>query len=115
MGQITEGQRYAISVMRARGCKQKEIAEMIGKDKSVVCRESKRNGSPKTGGYTLTSSSPLLLGIDQASLALPSLTRGVRRCMRAVQGAEAEDVTPQAIHTAGGGCHQEILIEGLVA
>ena len=39
----------------------------------------------------------------------------IRRCMCAVQGAEAEDVTPQAIHTAGGGCHQEILIEGLVA
>ena len=38
--------------MRARGRTQKEIADTIGRDKSVVSRELRRNGSPKTGKYT---------------------------------------------------------------
>ena len=98
MGQITEGQRYTISVMRARGCKQKEIAERIGKDKSVVCRELKRNGSPKTGKYTLTSSSPLLLGIAQASLGSSELGSALAYSRRSTLHA-------RGARRGSGGCH----------
>ena len=52
MGQITREQRYTISVMLKQGYKQKEIAEAIGKDKSVVSREIKRNKGKR--GYTFS-------------------------------------------------------------
>jgi len=44
-------QRYTISAMRKQGCTQKQIAEAIGKDKSVVSRELKRNANTK-GRYS---------------------------------------------------------------
>ena len=37
--------------MYRQGCSQKQIAEAIGKDKSVVSREIKRNANPK-GKYS---------------------------------------------------------------
>jgi IS30 family transposase len=40
-------QRYAISAMYRQGCTQKQIAEAIGKDKSVISRELKRNTNSK--------------------------------------------------------------------
>ena len=40
---LTREQRYQISALLQAGHKQKEIAEIIGKDKSVVCRELQRN------------------------------------------------------------------------
>ena len=45
-------QRYTLSVMRRQGCSQKMIADTIGKDKSVISRELKRNANPKTGRYS---------------------------------------------------------------
>ena len=44
-------QRYTISAMRKQGCTQKQIAEAIGKDKSVISRELKRNANSK-GKYS---------------------------------------------------------------
>jgi IS30 family transposase len=44
-------QRYTISSMNRQGCTQKQIAEAIGKDKSVVSRELKRNANSK-GKYS---------------------------------------------------------------
>jgi IS30 family transposase len=44
-------QRYAISAMHRQGCTQKQIAEAIGKDKSVISRELKRNANLK-GKYS---------------------------------------------------------------
>ena len=44
-------QRYTISAMRNQGCTQKQIAEAISKDKSVVSRELKRNANSK-GKYS---------------------------------------------------------------
>jgi len=51
---LTQAQRYAISVMYKQGSTQKEIAEAIDKDKSVVSRELKRNANSK-GKYAFTS------------------------------------------------------------
>ena len=40
-------QRYTLSAMYRQGCSQKQIAETIDKDKSVVSRELKRNTNSK--------------------------------------------------------------------
>ena len=48
---LTREQRYAISVMYRQGSTQKQIAQAIGKDKSVVSRELKRNANLK-GKYS---------------------------------------------------------------
>jgi IS30 family transposase len=48
---LSREQRYTISVMHRKGCSQKMIAATIGKNKSVVCRELKRNANLK-GAYS---------------------------------------------------------------
>ncbi|MDR3188234.1 MAG: helix-turn-helix domain-containing protein, partial [Prevotellaceae bacterium] len=40
---LTQEQRYTISRMLQAGCTRKEICVALGKDKSVLCRELKRN------------------------------------------------------------------------
>jgi IS30 family transposase len=44
---LTRDQRYTISAMYKQGCTQKMIAQAIEKNKSVVCRELKRNANLK--------------------------------------------------------------------
>ena len=51
MAHITETQRYTISCMLKQGYRQNEIAFVIGKDKSVVCRELQRNSDSRSGLY----------------------------------------------------------------
>ena len=51
MKHITLEQRYTICVMKENGFNQKEIAETIGKDKSVVSRELKRNCDKRSKKY----------------------------------------------------------------
>jgi IS30 family transposase len=48
---LSREQRYTISAMCKQGCSQKMIAEAIGKDKSVISRELKRNANNK-GKYS---------------------------------------------------------------
>ncbi len=51
MAHLTLEQRYEISAFRAVGFSQVEIAEKIGKHKSVVCCELKRNSDGRNGEY----------------------------------------------------------------
>ena len=51
MKHLTVEQRYTISVMQELHYKQKEIALAIGKDKSVVSRELRRNCDKRSGKY----------------------------------------------------------------
>ena len=51
MSHLTCEQRYAISVMLAQNHPQNQIALAIGKDKSVVSREIKRNSDQRNGLY----------------------------------------------------------------
>lgn len=51
MSHLTEAQRYTIEVMFKAGHSQINIADTIGKHKSVVCRELKRNCDKRSGGY----------------------------------------------------------------
>lgn len=51
MSHITLSQRYTISSMLNQGYKQVEIAKAIGKDKSVISRELKRNADSRSRIY----------------------------------------------------------------
>jgi len=51
MGQLTVEQRYTIQVLKNQGFAQKMIAEQIGKNASVVCRELQRNCDNRSGEY----------------------------------------------------------------
>lgn len=51
MAHLTSEQRYTIDVMFKAGHKQIDIAQAIGKDKSVVSREIKRNCDGRSGAY----------------------------------------------------------------
>jgi len=51
MGHLSTEQRYTISAMYAADHSQKSIALAIGKDKSVVSRELKRNSDQRNGEY----------------------------------------------------------------
>lgn len=48
---LTKEQRYAISQMKSQVYKQQEIADVIGKNKSVVSSELKRNCHMQSGEY----------------------------------------------------------------
>lgn len=51
MSHLTQEQRYTISAMKQQGYTQKAIADCIGKDKSVVSRELRRNCDQRSGEY----------------------------------------------------------------
>ena len=51
MSHLTREQRYVISCLLSQGKKQKEIADIIEKDKSVISREIKRNKDQRNGLY----------------------------------------------------------------
>lgn len=51
MKQLTKEQRYTICEMKKNGFTQKVIAQTIGKDKSVISRELKRNCDKRSGIY----------------------------------------------------------------
>lgn len=51
MAHITESQRYTICVMKQQGYNQSSISETIGKDKSVISRELRRNSDKRSGKY----------------------------------------------------------------
>jgi IS30 family transposase len=51
MSHLTQEQRYTIEVLNKEKYTQTAIAERIGKHKSVVCRELKRNCDQRNGSY----------------------------------------------------------------
>jgi len=51
MTHLTREQRYTISVMKQKSFTQKYIADAIGKNKSVISRELKRNSDQRNGDY----------------------------------------------------------------
>ena len=51
MKHITKEQRYTIFILNEQGKSQSEIALILGKDKSVICRELKRNCDQRSGKY----------------------------------------------------------------
>ena len=49
--QITSEERYTIAMLRQQGFRQADIARFLGRHRSSISREIKRNGSPYDGGY----------------------------------------------------------------
>jgi len=49
--QITSEERYTIATLRQQGFRQSDIARMLGRHRSSISREIKRNGSDYDGGY----------------------------------------------------------------
>lgn len=52
MAHLTVSQRYTIQTMLKVGHSQSEIARVIGKDKSVISRELRRNSDQRSGNYS---------------------------------------------------------------
>jgi len=48
--QLTSGERYALSALRKQGLKQAQIARALGRDRSTISREVRRNAK-KDGAY----------------------------------------------------------------
>ena len=51
MSHLTLEQRYKIEILLSENFSQRKIAEKIGKDSSVICREIKRNCDQRSGIY----------------------------------------------------------------
>lgn len=51
MEHLTLGQRYEIGILNSKGYSQTEIGRSIGKHKSTICREFKRNSDLRNGVY----------------------------------------------------------------
>ena len=47
--QLTSGERYALSALRKQGCSQAEIARTLGRHRSTISREVRRNSKDRTG------------------------------------------------------------------
>lgn len=73
--QLTEGQRYQISVLLARGCSQTVIAETLCKSKSTISRELSRNRLPD-GRYEPAQAQQLATSrrIHATKRRIPSMT-----------------------------------------
>ena len=52
MSHLTQEQRYTIEILHNENYSQREIASRIGKDKSVISRELKRNCDKRNGKYS---------------------------------------------------------------
>jgi IS30 family transposase len=51
MAHLTKEQRYTISVLKAQGKKQKEIADIINKSETCISKELRRNKDERSGEY----------------------------------------------------------------
>jgi transposase, IS30 family len=49
--QLTQEERYRITAHRMAGCSQKEIAELLGRHRTTIYRELKRNATTHDGDY----------------------------------------------------------------
>src|SRR5919112_1936183 len=49
--QLTSEERYMLAALRRQGCNQSEIARALGRHRSTVCRELRRNSTRADGRY----------------------------------------------------------------
>ena len=47
--QLTSGERYALSALRKQGCNQAAIARALGRHRSTISREVRRNSKDRHG------------------------------------------------------------------
>jgi IS30 family transposase len=49
--QLSPEERYMLAALRRQGCNQSEIAQLLGRHRSTVCRELRRNSTRADGRY----------------------------------------------------------------
>ena len=49
--QLSPAERYMLAALRRQGCNQSQIARALGRHRSTVCRELRRNGTRVDGRY----------------------------------------------------------------
>lgn len=94
MSHLTVEQRYTIDVMNRQGYKQKDIAKAINKDKSVVCRELKRNRDMRSGEYRYDLAQRKY---DKRNKEKPKHIRFTPEVQQDVEALLAEDYSPEQI------------------
>ena len=94
MKHITEKQRYTICEMKKQGYKQKDIALVIGKDKSVISRELKRNRDKRSGEYKSDLAQRKYV---QRQKSKPKKIRFTQTVQQLVNDWLAEDYSPEQI------------------
>ena len=92
--QLTREQRYQIQVLLQAGTKRSAIASLIGKDKSVVYRELKRNKSP-SGKYSAPYAQQLADLRKERLKRQRKLTKEIRT--KIIKELEEEQWSPQQI------------------
>jgi len=94
MKHITREQRYTISEMKQHGFKQVEIAMVIGKDKSVISRELRRNCDKRNGSYNFDLAQRKY---DQRQETKPKKNRFTEEVKQLVDGMLLNDYSPEQI------------------
>lgn len=95
MSHLTLEQRYTIDRMIQKGYKQVEIARCIGKDKSVVSRELKRNCDLRSGKY---NSELAQRKCEQRHKKKPKNRRFTKAMQERVETLIKEDFSPEQVH-----------------
>lgn len=94
MAHINQEQRYTISAMLKLGNVLKTIGLAIGKDKSVISREIRRNADPTSGLYDPAQAQKLR---DQRSKSRPRFTRFTPQIIEYVRGRLGDDLSPEQV------------------
>lgn len=94
MSHLTEEQRYAISVMQSHNFSQTTIATIIGKDKSVVSRELRRNRDMRNGEYRYKQAQRKY---EERLKQKPKAVRFDAEVRERVEAMLAEDFSPEQI------------------
>ena len=86
--QLTSGERYALSALRKQGCNQAAIARALGRHRSTISREVRRNSKDRQGAGPIDRTWPMTTpGGDEADRAAMSASvhadwRMVEACLR---------------------------------
>ena len=94
MRHLTKEQRYTIFVMKQQGFRNNQIANVIGKDKSVISRELKRNCDKRSGQYRAELAQRKY---ERRMKEKPKLIKFTKELCRLVETMLKEDYSPEQI------------------
>ena len=92
MSHLTKEQRYTIFVMKQQGFRNNQIANVIGKDKSVISRELKRNCDKRSGQYRAELAQRKY---ERRMKEKPKLIKFTKELCRLVETMLKEDYSPE--------------------
>lgn len=94
MSHLTKAQRYTIFAMHKQGFTNKKIAETIGKDKSTVGREQKRNCDKRSGRYDADLAQRKY---EQRQREKPKAVRFTKEVRERVEAMLRKDYSPEQV------------------